>query len=257
MGKTIRKLKGLFNLTKNENIITRKVRSETEKGEQFLFIKRIRNSIRGVIYDTNKKIQNIIINKMELCKNNVVFRFLLLIDMVVNDQLRYKTKSQKRFSISYLICSIKKKARLELNLKFHEDSVRSISKIFKGSNWLEREIWDMFGLRFINHVELKRILTDYGFLGFPLRKDYPVNGFNEVNYNSELENLINYKIVMSQEDRTSENYNAWIVRANTFGASYLDNKYIWDRFDNNSVYLLGNKKNTKYDYLGNNNKRRK
>ena len=82
----------------------------------------------------------------------------------------------------------RKKVKLKLGIKDNE-VVPSISKIYSCSNWYEREIWDLFGISFENHPDLRRILTDYDFEGFPLRKDFPMTGFVQVRYDEEKKKL--------------------------------------------------------------------
>ena len=88
-------------------------------------------------------------------------------------------------------------------------TIDSIMNIYKVANWFEREIWDMFGIFFRNHTDLRRILTDYGFEGYPLRKDFPLTGFLEVYYN-ELKKRVVYKSVnLSQQYRVFEFNSPW------------------------------------------------
>ena len=88
-----------------------------------------------------------------------------------------------RFSLVYIFLSIEFNSRIILTTDIEEDeSVDSITTLFPSANWYEREVWDLFGISFINHPDLRRILTDYGFNGFPLRKDFPLSGNVEVRY---------------------------------------------------------------------------
>src|SRR6185312_10217588 len=106
-------------------------------------------------------------------------------DMTAVDNLmNYK---QFRFYIIYQFLSLVYNRRLTLKIPIKEyQAVSSLNKLYNCSNWLEREIWDLFGIFFTNHPDLRRILTDYGFQGFPLRKDFPVYGFFELRYDNEL-----------------------------------------------------------------------
>jgi NADH-quinone oxidoreductase subunit C len=90
-----------------------------------------------------------------------------------------------------------------------EAVVKSASSIYKSSLWLEREIWDMFGIFFSEHPDLRRILTDYGFEGFPLRKDFPLSGFNEVRYDDEVKRIIYEPIEITQEFRSFDFLSPW------------------------------------------------
>ena len=83
---------------------------------------------------------------------------------------------EKRFELVYLLLSIENNLRIKISIKFEtNEKIPSIVKIFPSANWMEREIFDMYGIKFINHPDLRRILTDYNFKGHPLRKDFPLN----------------------------------------------------------------------------------
>lgn len=97
----------------------------------------------------------------------------------------------------------------------------SLSNIFCGSKWVEREIFDLFGIFFKNNTDLRRILTDYGFFGYPLRKDFPTVGFEEVLYDFELEKVIYVPISLSQSPRFFENFGVWTSRGGVMQDSFL------------------------------------
>ena len=102
---------------------------------------------------------------------------------------------EKRFEIVYQMLSITKNERIRVKVCVNEDtSVPSITDIYSSADWLERETYDMFGVKFSGHPNLQRILTDYGFEGYPLRKDFPLGGFNEVEYD-EIEGKVVYRAV--------------------------------------------------------------
>ena len=100
--------------------------------------------------------------------------------------------------------------RIFLNISNSElESVSSIESIFKSANWFEREVWDMFGVYFLNHPDLRRILTDYGFEGYPLRKDFPLSGYTQVRYDEELKRVILEPLELTQEYRYFNFISPW------------------------------------------------
>lgn len=141
-------------------------------------------------------------------KDHSLLGFRQLIDIFGVD---YPSK-EKRFSIYYNLTSLKLNFRVMLYTTASEfDFVYSLTSIFKGSNWLEREVWDMFGVFFANHADLRRILTDYGFAGYPLRKDFPLSGFTEVFYDDEQKSVVSVDLEISQEFRLQEGLSPWDV----------------------------------------------
>lgn len=134
------------------------------------------------------------------------FDFEQLTGIIANDNLFYN-KTNYRFSLFYLLLSIKSGQRI--SLKFDLDILESISSclhVFSSCIWSEREIWDMFGIVFRDHWDLRRILTDYGFDGFPLRKDFPLIGFFEVYFDFE-QQCVSYKEVELIQDNREFIYN--------------------------------------------------
>jgi len=117
-----------------------------------------------------------------------------------------------RFQIVYEFLSLKFNVRIRIKVLVDELTlVNSIERIFVGASWWECEIWDMFGLFFINQANLTRILTDYGFRGFPLRKDFPLSGFTESKYNIFKNRVVYENIELSQEYRTFSFLSPWEV----------------------------------------------
>jgi NADH-quinone oxidoreductase subunit C len=145
-----------------------------------------------------------------------IFNYKLFIDMTAFDTLNLNKGSFGivRFYIFYLFGSLMHNTRFIVSLGLNEKEVsKSIVNFFAASNWSEREIFDMFGIYFAGNPNMKRILTDYGFNGFPMRKDFPVIGFKEVSYNAELETILYLPVSLMQEERIFELYNPWISRA--------------------------------------------
>lgn len=108
-----------------------------------------------------------------------------------------------RFVIIYDLLSVRYNSRLKIKIFSHElSSICSVTKVFCAAGWFEAEIWDMFGVFFKNHSNLRRILTDYGFQGHPLRKDFPLTGYVEIRYNDTQKRVVNELIETSQEYRS-------------------------------------------------------
>lgn len=118
---------------------------------------------------------------------------------------------KKRFQLSYNLLSILYSTHFRINLYINEwEKVPSISSQFKCAVWQEREVWDMFGIFFIKNPDLRRILTDYGFEGHPLRKDFPLSGFTELRYDETQKRIVADKVELQQEFRTYNFINPWI-----------------------------------------------
>lgn len=115
-----------------------------------------------------------------------------------------------RFNIVYELLSIKFNSRLRLKIMVDElTPINSVKKIFIGASWWECEIWDMYGVFFLNQLNLSRLLTDYGFQGYPLRKDFPLSGFTESKYNVVKNRVVCENIELAQEYRTFEFLSPW------------------------------------------------
>lgn len=115
-----------------------------------------------------------------------------------------------RFSLVYLINSINTTSRLLILISFSLNTIiTSISSIYKASTWLEREVYDLFGIYFYEHKDLRRILTDYGFKGFPLRKDFPLTGYVELRFNEELKSVKYSRVKLIQEYRYFKFNSSW------------------------------------------------
>lgn len=117
---------------------------------------------------------------------------------------------EKRFDVVYHLLSAKQNLRIRLKVETDEDTpVASITPVFPGANWFEREAYDMYGILFTGHPELRRLLTDYGFDGHPLRKDFPTTGFVEVRYDDELKRVVYEPVRLPQEFRNFDFLSPW------------------------------------------------
>ncbi len=126
------------------------------------------------------------------------FRFDSLLDIWALDRPFFK----ERFKIGYNFLSVFYNFRVIVYTTLAKDHfLDSLAFLFQSANWLEREVWDMFGIFFINHPDLRRILTDYGFTGFPLRKDFPLSGYTQVRYDEESKKVLLEPLELSQEFR--------------------------------------------------------
>ncbi|WP_455478342.1 NADH-quinone oxidoreductase subunit C [Bartonella sp. B10] len=116
----------------------------------------------------------------------------------------------KRFDVSYQLLSPRHNLRLRVKVRTDENTpVTSVCSIYSGAEWYEREIYDMYGVLFSGHPDLRRILTDYGFEGHPLRKDFPVTGFVECRYDNEEKRVIYEPVVLRQEMREFDFLSPW------------------------------------------------
>lgn len=119
-----------------------------------------------------------------------------------------------RFEIVYLLLSPFYSTRIRIKTLINEITpLPSITNIFPSANWMERETWDMFGIYFYNHPDLRRILTDYGFEGFPLLKNWPLSGYMEVRYDDIQKRVIYEPIELTQEYRNYDMLSPWITRS--------------------------------------------
>ncbi len=153
-----------------------------------------------------------LIDVVQFLKSNENCKFKQLIDIAGVDY----PENEKRFELIYLFLSHEKNLRIKILIKFQiKQMISSLTKIFPSSNWMEREVFDMYGIKFKNHPDLRRILTDYGFKGHPLRKDFPLTGFNEVRY-SEKEKKVIYEPV-----KLEQNYRNFDFESPWEGTSYI------------------------------------
>jgi NADH-quinone oxidoreductase subunit C len=156
-----------------------------------------------------------IINVTLFIKNNENTKFRQLIDITVID---YPEKPQ-RFKVVYLFLSHEFNQRIILSYFVNENEViPSLTSIYPAANWMEREVFDMYGVKFKDHPDLRRILTDYGFEGHPLRKDFPLTGHTEVRYSEGQKKVINEPVKLEQNYRNFDYESPWE------GTKYIKNQ---------------------------------
>ena len=141
-----------------------------------------------------------------LLKTNKNIKFRQLIDITAVDY----PENQKRFKIVYLLLSHEFNQRIILSYFISEnEKISSLTKIFPSANWMEREVFDMYGIKFNDHPDMRRILTDYGFEGHPLRKDFPLTGHNEVRYSEDKKKVIYEPVKLEQNYRNFDYESPW------------------------------------------------
>ena len=150
--------------------------------------------------------ENNLIEVLLFLKTNTLTKFRQLIEVTAVD---YPEKEQ-RFRMVYLLLSHENNSRIVIDYYIKEKKiVPSITNIFPSANWMEREVFDMYGIEFKDHPDLRRILTDYNFEGYPLRKDFPLTGHNEVRYSEEEKKVIYENVKLEQNYRNFDYESPW------------------------------------------------
>jgi len=148
-------------------------------------------------------------------KNNNETKFKQLIDITAVDY----PENERRFKLVYLFLSHEFNSRILIDFFINENEiVTSLTSIFPSSNWMEREVFDMYGIKFKDHPDLRRILTDYGFIGHPLRKDFPLTGHNEVRYSEDDKKVVYEPVKLEQNYRNFDYESPWE------GTEYIKNQ---------------------------------
>ena len=191
--------------------------SENLKNLEKFINSELSSKINKSIVENNELLIEIDLNNLveivQFFKSNEKLKFRQLIDIAGVDF----PDEEKRFNLVYLFLSHENNNRIKLLIKIEPGQViNSITKVFPSANWMEREVFDMYGIKFKNHPDLRRILTDYGFKGHPLRKDFPLTGFNEVRY-SEKEKKVVYEPV-----KLEQNYRNFDFESPWEGTNYLE-----------------------------------
>ncbi len=147
-----------------------------------------------------------LVDVISFLKTNKETKFRQLIEITAVDY----PENENRFKMVYLLLSHEYNQRIIIDYSIKEKEViSSITSIFPAANWMEREVFDMYGLNFKNHPDLRRILTDYGFEGHPLRKDFPLTGHNEVRYSEEQKKVIYEPVKLEQNYRNFDYESPW------------------------------------------------
>ena len=185
-------------MLKNLQILERFINSE------------LSSKIKNSIIENDELLSEInfqdLIEVVQFLKSNEKCKFRQLIDIAGVDY----PDEEKRFQLVYLFLSHENNSRIKILLKFESDqTIISLTKIFPSANWMEREVFDMYGIKFKNHPDLRRILTDYGFKGHPLRKDFPLTGFNEVRYSEKEKKVIYEPVKLEQNYRNFDFESPW------------------------------------------------
>ena len=188
--------------------------------KNYIILKNLKNLLHVCPIE---KVQIFNDNLILIVKPKFLFNILLFLNNNILHQFKILTSisgvdypmNKYRFNIVYEILSIRYNYRLRIKTFTHELlNLESCEKIFSAANWYECEIWDLYGVFFKNHSNLKRILTDYGFEGFPLRKDFPLSGFVEMRYNEIEKRVITESLELCQEYRTFDFFSPWEIQKN-------------------------------------------
>ena len=147
-----------------------------------------------------------VVNVMTFLRDDASCLFKQLIDVTAVDF----PERPERFEVVYQLLSLKHNIRIRVKLATDENTpVESVSGVFSSANWFERETWDMYGVMFANHPDHRRILTDYGFDGHPLRKDFPLTGYVELRYDQDLKRVVYEPVKLTQDFRRFDFLSPW------------------------------------------------
>ena len=176
--------------------------------------KTINSELTSKILSSNIKHNQIYINIEDshltevilFLKTNSITTFRQLIDITAVDY----PERDRRFKVVYLLLSHETNSRIIIDYNIKENEiVPSLTSIYPSANWMEREVFDMYGIEFKDHPDLRRILTDYGFKGHPLRKDFPLTGHNEVRYSEDEKKVVYETVKLEQNYRNFDYESPW------------------------------------------------
>jgi NADH-quinone oxidoreductase subunit C len=163
---------------------------------------------QGVAFDelTVRVHRETILDCVRMLHDDAETKFISIIDVAGADY----PERDERFEVIYHLLSPTKNARIRLKVRTDDETpVHSITPVFPGADWFEREAYDFYGILFIGHPDLRRILTDYGFDGHPLRKDFPTTGYVEVRYDEERKRVVYEPVKLAQEFRQFDYLSPW------------------------------------------------
>jgi NADH-quinone oxidoreductase subunit C len=147
-----------------------------------------------------------IVRLMKFLRDDANCQFKMLVDLCGVDW----PERPERFEVVYNLLSLKHNQRIRVKVSTDEDTpVPSVTSVFSAAGWFEREAWDLYGILFSDHPDLRRILTDYGFQGHPLRKDFPLTGYVEVRYDEEQKRVVYQPVRLTQEFRGFDFLSPW------------------------------------------------
>jgi NADH-quinone oxidoreductase subunit C len=166
-------------------------------------IKKTTINFNELLIDTSEEE---LINVILFLKSHDKLKFRQLIDIAGVDY----PEEEKRFNLVYLLLSHEKNIRIKVSINFEiGKKIPTLTRTYPSANWMEREVFDMYGIEFTNHPDLRRILTDYNFEGHPLRKDFPLTGFNEVRYSEKEKKVIYEPVKLEQNYRDFDFESPW------------------------------------------------
>ncbi len=174
----------------------------------------IRDTLGSSVVDTTVRLGQLsieikrddVLKVLKFLRDDVNCQFQTLLDVCGVDY----PDDDERFEIVYHFLSMTHNNRIRVKLRTDEDTpVDSATSLFSAANWWEREVWDMYGVAFNDHPDLRRILTDYGFEGHPLRKDFPLTGYVEVRYDDEQKRIVYEPVKLTQEFRSFDFLSPW------------------------------------------------
>ncbi len=148
-----------------------------------------------------------IVKALQVLRDDPECQFKQLVDVCGAD---YPDRYPQRFDVVYHLLSLSMNNRVRVKIKTDENTpVDSVTGVFKSAGWFEREAWDLYGIYFTGHPDLRRILTDYGFEGHPLRKDFPLTGYVELRYDTEQRRVVYEPVSLPQDFRVFDNLSPW------------------------------------------------